>query len=202
MGNARSGSAFANLILVVKGVKCNAVLLIKQVCLLCPDHLNCSPLVVTSEHFWIEALFHHCKSLYKLPQHAYPYPKKTKILEHAVRNICFNCIIRWIVKTDREQETPSLQMPSYCRSMNTKKSSQKFIPGTVCSLPHAMHKRIKSWEKSYRRETSSAITRDRGGHHSSRLIPSLGCCRFLHIPVHRPADQVVKKKHCQEQCWK
>lgn len=103
--------ALANLNLVVKGVKCNAVLLIKQVCSLCPDHQNCSPSVVTSERFWIEALFHHCKPLYKLPQHAYPYPKKTKILEHAVRNICFNCIIQWIVKPDREQER---RLPCRC----------------------------------------------------------------------------------------
>lgn len=60
------------------------------------------------------------------------------------RNICFNHITQWIVKPDTEQETPSLKMPPYCRSMNTKKSSQKFIPGAVCSLPCAMHKRIKS----------------------------------------------------------
>ena len=109
--------AFANLILVVQGGKRNAALPVKQVCSLRLDHQNLPPSAVTSERFWIEAQLHRCKALHKLPQQAYPYPKKSKILKHAVQSICFNHIIWWIVR----EEKSSLPTPSYCRSMNTKK---------------------------------------------------------------------------------
>lgn len=48
---AFSIQVFANLILVVKREKCHAVLLIKQVCSLCPDNWNLPPSVATSEFF-------------------------------------------------------------------------------------------------------------------------------------------------------
>lgn len=148
-------------------MQCSAA--IEQISLFCLDHQHFAPSVVTSEHFCIEAQLHHCKALYKLPQQAYPYPKQTQTLEHAVKNICFSHIIQWIVQPDTEQEKPSLQMPCILRTYEhqEKKSSQKFIPGLVCSLSCAMHKGIQSWEKLWRRGTSSAITRNRIGCHSS-----------------------------------
>lgn len=122
--------------------------------------------------------------------------KKTKVLSHAMKNICFNHIMQYIVKPDTQQETSIflanaiiLQRHEHQR----KNSSYKSIPGPVSSLPLQCMEELNHGKKWHR------IARDGRGHNSSCLLPLLSYLCSLHIPVHQPADQVLRKKHCQEQ---
>lgn len=195
---AFSIQAFADLILVLKGKKCHAMLLIKQVCSLCPDHWTLLPSVATSKYFPIETI----SSLYKLLHQTDPSPKPD---HHKVKNIFFNCITERIVKPDRTKENTFLvnAITLQKHQHQNQQFSQRFIPGIVHKMFYAPFpvkciKRIKHWGKPSRRELSATLTREERGHHSSCSLPSLGCHCFLHITVDRSTHQVLRTSPCQE----
>lgn len=116
---AFSIQAFANLIILVKGDKCHAML---QTSLLTLSRPLESPTLCCYSRILLN--WNIVSSLYKLLHQTYPSPKRPPCSEKYVSQLCHT---EDRLSLTEQERTPSLQMPSYCRSINIK--TRNFLRG-------------------------------------------------------------------------